>query len=274
MKLRKKIISIGTMVIMATTTINTIACNDAESKKQAWEIHFSKASDLQENFNYQIGEGGWGNNEIQEYTNLSTNSTIKDGHLVVSLVKEKTTTGLDHWTSARLNSKRTFKYGKIEFRAKFPVGVGLWPALWLMPKDSVYGGWPFSGEIDVVEAKGRVDNQVSSALHYQTVRGHQYNTNKVTLENNKKISDWNTYAVDWTPQAIEFYVNNRKILSKSTFPAISANNSKMQGIEPFDQDFYIIINLAFGGKFDGGQYDRTIEKAEMLVDYIKYTPQS
>ncbi len=201
---------------------------------------------------FQIGTGaaygltGWGNDEAQYYR--EENARVEDGRLIIEARKE--TFGGMRYTSARLWTKPTFHqtYGRFEAKIKLPVGDGLWPAYWMMPQEDVYGGWAASGEIDIMEAKGRFPNQSTAALHFGGAWPNNTHTHQTyQFPTNLSIADFNVYAVEWEEEVIRWYVNDRLIKTSTSwyteghdFPA------------PFDQDFYLLLNLAIGGSFDGG----------------------
>lgn len=201
---------------------------------------------------FQIGTGsqygltGWGNNEDQYYR--EENARVEDGLLIIEAKLESY--GGMRYTSARLYTKPTFQqtYGRFEAKIKLPVGDGMWPAYWMMPQDDVYGGWAASGEIDIMEAKGRFPNQSSAALHYGgSWPNNTYTHDVYYFSEGGNIADFNVYAVEWEEDEFRFYVNDHLIKTVTSwyteghaFPA------------PFDQDFYLLLNLAIGGSFDGG----------------------
>ena len=202
---------------------------------------------------FQIGTGtqygltGWGNNEAQYYR--EENARVENGRLIIEAKRENF--GGSNYTSARMYTKPTFyqKYGRFEAMIKLPVGDALWPAFWMMPQYDVYGGWAASGEIDIMEARGRFPNRSTAALHF----GGSWPNNTYTAETyyfpaGQSIADFNVYAVEWEESEIRWYVNDHLIKTSTSwrtdghaFPA------------PFDQEFYMLLNLAIGGTFDGGR---------------------
>jgi beta-glucanase (GH16 family) len=214
----------------------------------------------------QYGLNGWGNNEQQFYR--SENASVSLGQLIIE-AKLQTYGGMPY-TSSRLYTKHTFAqtYGRFEALISLPVGQGLWPAFWLMPKDDIYGGWANSGEIDIMEARGRLPWEVSSALHYGGQwPNNSYTHKNYTFSNGQTISDFHLYAVEWDEDEFRFYVNdvlyhtvNHWFNTGYAYPA------------PFDQDFYIILNLAVGGTFDGGRLPPASlfdEPVQMIVSYVR-----
>lgn len=232
-----------------------------------WSDEFNGSSLDTSKWTYEIGngQGGWGNGESQYYTN--NNDSIVDGKLVITAKKEEMQSF--HYTSTRIKtqSKVKFTYGYVEARISLPAVTGMWPAFWMMPNNSVYGGWPHSGEIDIMEARGRLTNQSSSAIHFSTLEGdHTYQTG---VKNGHNITQFHTYATEWLEDTIKFYVDGACYLSydKSVW---TTKNAPSSATAPFDKDFYIILNLAIGGHFDGYRLPgEGFTSAEMKVDYVR-----
>ena len=241
--------------------------------KLVWEDDFSGTS-LNENYwNYQIGNGelygnpGWGNSEKQYYR--KENVSVKDGDLVIT-AKREDYSGYKY-TSARIrtNGKVAKTYGRVEARIKLPKGQGLWPAFWLLPDTSTYGNWPNSGEIDIMEAKGRLLYESSGALHYATENGsHKYDTGTNYFGDNEQITDYHIYAVEWDENEFRWYVDDNQFLTVSTWSITGKSSSNTS---PFDTNFHILFNMACGGHFDG--YREPVDSdlpAEMHVDYVRW----
>lgn len=221
---------------------------------------------------YQIGTGtdygltNWGNNEQQYYR--SENVTVTGSILQIEAKNESF--GGKFYTSSRLWTKNTFnqKYGRFEALIKLPLGDGLWPAFWLMPQDNVYGGWANSGEIDIMEARGRLPFEASSALHFGgSWPDNQYTSDTYYFSSGKSITDFNLYAVEWEETVMRFYVNDVLYHTVSNW-----SSTGYPYPAPFDQSFYIILNLAVGGNFDGNRLpDVSIfdQAVLMEVDYVR-----
>jgi beta-glucanase (GH16 family) len=222
-----------------------------------------------EKWNYDVGDGcpffcGWGNKEKQYFTkNRAENARVENGHLIIEARKENFKAS--EYTSARLvtKGKADFKYGKIEARIKLPSGVGTWPAFWMMPSDNRYGGWPKSGEIDIMEHVG-----YDSILVHGTVHTEAYNHMIGTHKNNSvKGDDYETefhvYSIEWTAEKIDFFIDGKKYF---TFD----NEHDTSAEWPFDQPFYIILNLTVGGSWGGVQgVDDTIFPQKYIIDYVR-----
>jgi len=222
---------------------------------------------------------GWGNNELEYYTDSEKNTFVKDGSLnLVTYNEPKTFTEIDPnrvapYSSGKITTKDkfTFKYGRIDFRAKLPSGTGLWPALWMLPNDDKYGAWAASGEIDVMEARGRLTGSTSGTIHYGGVwPANIYIGSDYSFKDGQTIdSDYHVYSAVWEDDNIKWYVDGNcffKATKEQWYSLGDVNNDKA----PFDQDFYIIMNLAVGGWFDGGLTPNESDiPATMQVDYVR-----
>lgn len=233
-----------------------------------------------------IGTYGWGNKELEHYTDSEENSSVGNGSLKITLKKDqktfaqkddpsKTKTAL--YSSGKLISKNKFsvKYGRVDFRAKLPTGTGVWPAMWMMPNDDRYGTWASSGEIDVFEGRGRIPNTVFGTIHFGSQWPGNVNASDMfnMVENgNKKtdFSDWHVYSLVWEEDSIKIYCDG-KCYFKCTNAEWYSGADRGNPNAPFDQRFYLIMNLAAGGTFDNGyapDYE-TFTEANMYVDYVR-----
>lgn len=210
-------------------------------------------------WNYELGDGcpncGWGNNERQLYT--KENAVVVNGHLIITATKDG-----DIYHSARLTTQAKFKfqYGTIEVRAKLPKGQGVWPAIWMLGSNIPEVGWPKSGEIDIMEYVGKTPHEIHATLHTQDSHGQSKNTRITT--NNSIEEGFHTYKCAWTKESISFYIDDQ--LNYTFAPEL-----KTEDIWPFDQPFYILLNMAIGGNFGGPEVDDTIFPQEFIVDYVK-----
>ena len=206
---------------------------------------------------YDIGTGsnGWGNNELQYYTNRPENASISNGTLKITARKENFSGSA--YTSARLLTKNKFttRYGKIEVRAKLPSGVGTWPAIWMLGSNIDAVGWPASGEIDIMEHKGSDQNRVYGTVHHPGHSGGNADGNTTNIPT--ATTAFHVYAVEWTATALKFSVDGNVFY---TFH----NNSNL----PFNHPYFIILNVAMGGNF-GGPVDAAVTSATMEVDYVR-----
>jgi beta-glucanase (GH16 family) len=239
-----------------------------------WSDEFEKAGIDPAKWTFDSGNGfwfnkewisGWGNEELEYYTDRRENAFIENGMLVIRAIKELYA-GFEY-TSARLKTAGLFSklYGKFEFRARFPRGKGFWPALWMEPEIQQYGTWAASGEIDIAEGRGSTTSEVSGAIHY----GAEWPNNKQTGEKyifpeGESSVDFHIYTMEWEPGELRFYVDgnnyltlNRWYTRRGTYPA------------PFNKKFYIKINLAVGGHFDGNPDETTPFPGSMYIDYVR-----
>ena len=205
---------------------------------------------------YDLGNNnGWGNSELQNYTNSASNVVVEGGNLKITAKAESL--GGFNYTSARLKSegKFDFKYGKVEFRAKLPTGGGTWPALWMLGSNYTTNPWPGCGEIDVMEHKGNVPNEILGTLHYPGRSGGNANSGSTTATN--VSSEFHIYKVIWSPNTIRFFVDD-------TVFHTYANTAD----SPFNANFFLIMNVAMGGTF-GGAVAPGFTQSSMEVDYVK-----
>lgn len=224
------------------------------------------------------GTWGWGNQELEHYTDSEQNVSVSNGKLTITALEDPKTFPQDPnrvapYSSGKITTKNkfTFKYGRIDFCAKLPKGNGMWPALWMLPNDDTYGTWAASGEIDVMEARGRLPGAVSGAIHF----GGQWPTNTYiggdySLPAGQTIdSDYHVYSVVWEEDNIKWYVDG-VCFFKATNDQWYSNGAPSNNNAPFDQEFYIIMNLAVGGWFDGGIAPNPGDlPASMQVDYVR-----
>ena len=201
------------------------------------------------------GSGGWGNQELQYYTDRPENAVVINGALKITAKKENYS-GMA-FTSARLltQDKFAFKYGKIEVKAKLPAGVGTWPAVWMLGNNIQTVGWPTCGEIDIVEHRGSELNKIFGTLHYPGRSGGNPNGSTKVIAN--ATTEFHIYTVEWYADAIKIYVDNQLFHSVANSASI-----------PFNHDFFILANVAMGGTF-GGAVDPNFSSASMEIDYIR-----
>ncbi len=232
-------------------------------------------------WDYQEGDGteynnpGWGNKEEQYYRR--ENARVENDCLIITAQVEDEQTQQElgkKYTSCKMVTKGLFSqtYGRFEARIKLTKALeGLWPAFWLMPEDGVYGGWPRSGEIDIMELKGRLPGQASSAAHYKDGGANRYHSANYVFEGTD-ITDFHVYALDWTPEYLKFSVDG---VVYHTFEAKDWTTTPSTDVpptetSPYDQDFFILLNFAVGGNFDGGRTPADEDMpAEMWVDYVR-----
>lgn len=237
----------------------SISLAQPKGKKLIWEENFNKKDLNKAAWNVELGDGcpncGWGNNERQLYTN--ENHHLVKGELVITAKKED-----GKYTSTRITTKgkKEFQYGYFETKAKLAVGVGIWPAFWMLGSNIDSVGWPRCGEIDILEYVGREPNMVFTSLHTQDSHGNTINTKKTKVEN---IEDgYHIYAMDWSKEKIDFFVDNELVYTFN--PEL-----RTEATWPYNQPFYFIINMAIGGNFGGPDVDDSIFPQSFSVDYIR-----
>lgn len=212
---------------------------------------------------YDIGTGtnGWGNNELQYYSDRSSNVEVKDGMLKITAIKENYEGAA--YTSARLLTKGKFdqKYGRFEARIKLPWGQGMWPAFWLLGADFDTAGWPHCGEIDIMENRGAEPTTVSGTVHGPGYSAGNSVGKEFSLTNDRFDTGFHIFGIEWGEDYINYYVDD--VLYNQITPA------DVSGEWVFDQPFFIILNLAVGGNFGGPPNDATVFPQEMLVDYVR-----
>ena len=235
-----------------------------------WHDEFSGDSLDETIWNYEPHEPGWTNEELQEYTTSTDNVFVRDGNLVIKAIKSEKD-GKDYYTSGKVTTqnKKDFTYGKVVARAKVPEGQGLWPAIWMMPQDeSYYGQWPKCGEIDIMEVLGSDVKTAYGTLHYGEPHGEQQGT--VVLDNGSFADDFHEYSVEWEPGEMRWYIDGELYLTVNDwFTAVQGEDEKPYPA-PFDQPFFVQMNLAVGGTWPGDPDETTdFDKAEFEVDYVR-----
>ncbi len=224
-------------------------------------------------WSFEIGDGcdqdlcGWGNRELQYYTDRPENAFINDqGHLVIKSIRETPQYEGYDYTSARMISynKGDWKYGRMDIRARMPIGQGMWPAIWMLPSDTVYGQWPRSGEIDIMEYLGNEPREVLGTIHYGQDRW-RYNSQYLRLDQGEPsfADEFYVFTCIWTEDCILFQVDGRDIGVPNT------RSTTLPTTWPFDQYFHMILNVAVGGNLPGNPDANTVFPQEMEVDYVR-----
>ena len=247
-----------TVVLVAL--VLDLFCLQAQERKLVWSDEFDGNELNQDHWALIVGDGcpqlcGWGNDELQVYTDQ--NHRIENGLLYIKAEREG-----DHYTSTRISTKgkKAFQYGRFEVKAKLAVGKGVWPAFWLLGTNIDQVGWPLCGEIDVLEYVGRSPQEIFTSLHTQAGHGDNATTKATRIENIEE--GFHIYSADWTKDKITFYVDGQNVY---TF----APKDKSQEVWPYNQPFYLLLNLAIGGNFGGKEVDHTVFPQEFVIDYIR-----
>lgn len=244
-----------------------------EVYQMVWSDEFEGTTIDESKWSFDLGDGcdispdlcGWGNNELEYYTDREENAFLSDGKLVIKAIKEiPFYLGEYQYTSARMvtKGKGDWKYGRIDVRAKMPIGQGLWPAIWMLPTESVYGGWPKSGEIDIMEYVGHEPWKVFGTIHY----GHdfwRFNSQELELEEGTFADDFHVFTVLWNEQCIQFQMDGKNVGEPNT------RSTTLPTTFPFDQEFHMLLNVAVGGNLPGNPDASTIFPQTMEVDYVR-----
>jgi beta-glucanase (GH16 family) len=267
----------------------------------AWKLVWSDEFDGKEidksKWDFDLGNGfyaadgetwisGWGNDEMEYYTKEPDNAFVKDGMLHIKAMR-KPTMGFKY-TSARLKTRKAdgsalfnMKYGKLEIRAKLPTGQGVWPALWMLPQSEKYGGWASSGEIDILEARGQEPTKILGTLHFGSRWPANAEASKtLTLPDKGTIADFHVYGLEWEPGEVRWSLDG-KVWATQSFWWSSSKVDGAKGVKPakeadlnpwpapFDQPFYLVMNVAIGGRFVGNPDKSTVLPVEMVVDHVR-----
>ena len=242
---------------------------DKEGWALVWNDEFDGPALNLEKWSYEIGGHGWGNNELQYYSDDDSTAFIQDGKLVIraDLVPQGTgsSDNLRYFSSARLRTsgKGDWRYGRIEVKAKLALGQGIWPAIWMLPTDWTYGGWPESGEIDIMEHVGYDPGRVHGSIHTGSYN-HKINTQRGGSKLLDKISSkFYVYAIEWYEDRIDFLIDDSKYFS---FQNDGKNDFNTW---PFNQRFHLLINIAVGGDWPGSPDETTQFPTEMEVEYVR-----
>ena len=242
--------------------------------KLVWSDDFDAAdgSAVDNNrWRHETGGNGYGNQELEFYTDNVENSAQRGGNLVISAMREGAGSqscwyGACQFTSARLVTAGKFSasYGRIEARIKIPVGKGIWPAFWMLGDDIASANWPNCGEIDIMEAIGSDPTTLHGSLHGPGYSGGSPLTATTRLPNQAKLSDdFHTYAVEWAPNSVKFFLDSS--LYQTRTPADLPAGSKWV----YNHGFFMILNVAVGGQWPGSPDASTAFPARMLVDYVR-----
>lgn len=239
--------------------------------KLVWEDSFDGDSLNRNDWNVELHDKGWVNNELQAYVDSKENIYIEDGKLVLKPVETVDKDGNKSYTSGRVNTqgKHDFKYGLFEAKVKVPKGQGFLPAFWMMPtNENLYGQWPRCGEIDIMEVLGNKTDTSYGTIHYGNP--HSESQGKYTLEKGSFSEEYHTFQVEWQPGKIKWYVDGNLIHEEDDWYSITEGQGEITYPAPFDQPFYIILNLAVGGTWPGNPDETTnIKDAAYYIDYVK-----
>ena len=268
--LKKNKLTVSKWFVITVFSFVIISCSKDEKQKVTTLNKLVMQDEFDTNgapnsaiWNYNIGTGnnGWGNNELEYYTNNSENIKVVDGMLQIT-AKKQAFMGSEY-TSARIFTKGLFeqKYGRFEARIKMPHGQGMWPAFWLLGANSDTVTWPQCGEIDIMEYRGQEPTLTHGTVHGPGYSGGTAITKSYDLVNNRFDTDFHIFGIEWGEKYINFYVDD--VLYNQITP------DKVTGAWVYDHPFYIILNLAVGGAYVGSPNSETTFPQTMYVDYVR-----
>lgn len=244
--------------------------NDSQDGWQlVWADEFDAEELDQEKWSYQFGTGeeqgltGWGNNELQFYTDHPQNVFLEDGKLHIVAHRENHE-GMEY-TSGRILTldKGDWQFGKVEVRAKLPQGQGIWPAIWMLPTEGIYGGWPKSGEIDIMEMVGHEPETTHGTVHFgPDWPNNEYIGTPFSLDEGIFADDFHTFTIEWEEDQIKWFVDGDK------FYSVTPDDLDPHPY-PFNEKFHLILNLAVGGNWPGNPDETTEFPQSMIVDYVR-----
>lgn len=234
----------------------------------AWADEFNAGSLDAGAWTHQNGDGcpgicGWGNNELEYYTSRPENLFFQDGKLIIEARKENFSG--KNYTSSKIltQGKKTFKFGRIDMRARLPKGKGIWPAFWMLPQNNVYGGWPTSGEIDIMEMVGHEPNKTYGTVHYGPGPGSLQVNRGATLASGTLNDEFHVYSLEWKQDQLKWYLDG------VLFSTVNKTDLVASATYPFNETFFLILNLAVGGNWPGSPDATTVFPQWYIVDYIR-----
>jgi beta-glucanase (GH16 family) len=254
-------------ILLLTFAVLILAANrvNAEDWKLVWSDEFNYQG-LPDPTKWNYEEGFIRNHESQYYTRArSENARVEDGHLVIECRKDHFTP-TNHApveytaTSLITQNRESLQYGRIEVRAKLPHGLGVWPAIWTLGTNITQVGWPRCGEIDIMEFVGKEPKSIHGTVHYAIDGKHQSDGGK--LETNRPWDDYHIYALEWTPERMDFYFDQTK------YHTVLVDKANQGTVNPFRAPQYLILNFALGGNW-GGPIDDAVLPQQFLIDYVR-----
>ncbi|WP_228027871.1 glycoside hydrolase family 16 protein [Costertonia aggregata] len=258
------------ILVVALLSFCTVGCATDDTQRV---VNFTELT-LQEEFDvdgapnasvwgYDIGTGenGWGNQELQYYTDRTENVTVQNGKLLIT-ARQESFEG-SSYTSARLLTKDLFeqRYGRFEARIRLPYGQGIWPAFWMLGADIDDNPWPAAGEIDIMEYRGQNPTVLIGSVHGPGYSAGNAISKEYTLENDRFDTGFHIFGIEWAPEYVNFYVDD--VLYNQITP------EDVTGEWVFDKPFFILMNLAVGGTFVGSPNAETVFPQTMIVDYVR-----
>ena len=270
----KKNISYSILALSALMLIASCKTKapEIEGYKLMWHDEFDGKKLNSSYWNREVRPAGWTNHELQAYTEEDENIYVEDGKLVLRALQFPLKSGSFYYTSGKVqtSNKVHFTYGKVVARAKAPKGKGLWPAIWMMPSEDKFGNWPVSGEIDIMEVLGNETNKTYGTIHYGSPHAQKQGT-YITPEGTPDFSDdFHTYEVEWEPGIFRWYIDGNLFYVQNNWFAKSCAGESFDYPAPFNEDFFIQLNLAVGGDWPGKPGpDTDFENAKFEIDYVR-----
>lgn len=279
--MNKRIRLLSVLLVMGIL-LGSVSCSKKDSEEEdmvvpegyklVWNDEFDAAELSTEDWNLETHSPGWVNHELQAYVASDEYVFVEDGNLVIRPVQNIDDKGRVSYSSGRINTANAhdIKYGWIEARIKFPSGKGFLPAFWMMPQyESTYGPWPKCGEIDIAEVLGNDTDTTYGTIHYG--EPHNQNQGIYSLPEGDFSSEFHTFAVEWEPGLIRWYVDGEMFYETSDWYTKTAAGDPKPYPAPFDQPFHVILNVAVGGDWPGSPDETTVfdENACMYVDYVR-----
>lgn len=246
------------------TTVGYNTTGSYAGKTLVWSDEFDGSALKTSNWNYDVGDGcpncGWGNNELEYYT-AGDNATVTNGNLIIEARKESKNG--KNYTSTRLQSlgKQSFKFGRIDIRAKMPKGQGIWPALWMLGDNFPTAGWPACGEMDILELLGHEPSKMYSTIHFKRGTG-SVNISSNLTHTASLSEEYHVYSLDWSTDKMRFLFDD-KLVREFTVADLGG------ATYPFNEKFFFIINLAVGGNWPGSPNATTYFPQWLFVDYVR-----
>jgi beta-glucanase (GH16 family) len=263
------------VVVLVVVAVVACGAHSPTTSDGSWQLSWSDEFDQADGsapsatWVHDTGGGGWGNNELQTYTDRRENSVVRGGALVIKAAKERLT-GVDgitrDYTSARLKTLDTFAqaYGRFEARMKLPRGQGLWPAFWMLGDNFPSDGWPACGEIDIMENVGREPALVHGTLHGPGYSGAQGPSAAFTNPSRGPFADdFHVFGIEWEPSAIRWYADGTLYATRT--PSDLPAGARWV----FDHPFFLLLNVAVGGAWPGNPDGTTTFPQELLVDWVR-----
>jgi beta-glucanase (GH16 family) len=279
-KIMNRILCIACALVVASRSLSCLAQDatvstavlDAASPpklKLVWQDEFDGDQLDYSKWGIEQNAFGGGNGELQIYTDRKENVRVESGCLVIEARRDNAGVSgtVREYSSGRVRTKHRgdWKYGRVEVRAKLPAGQGIWPAIWMLPTDDVYGTWAASGEIDIMEMRGQTPSIVLGTLHHGGAwPNNQHTGAEFKLAQGTFADDFHTFAVEWREGEIRWLIDGVAYQTQNQWSSAGGDFPA-----PFDQRFHLLLNVAVGGQFVGPPDATTVYPQQMLVDYVR-----